>query len=52
LLKTPETVKAASRNFNPFGERRGSPGGRFGSRKQTVIFAELNTASAPVVWST
>jgi hypothetical protein len=45
-------VKAASRNLVPFGDRRGSAAGRFGSRKQTCSFAELNAASGPVVWST
>jgi hypothetical protein len=52
FLKTPFTVKEASRNFVPFGARRGSPGGSKGSRKHVVILAELNAASAPVVWST
>ena len=52
FVKMPLTEKAASRNFVPFGERRGSPAASVGSRKQTVIFTELNAASAPVEWST
>src|SRR5262249_62005363 len=52
FVNTPFTEKAASRNFVPLGWRRGSPGGSVGSRKQTVNFAELKAASAPVVWST
>jgi hypothetical protein len=52
FVKTPLTEKAASMNFNPFGERRGSFAGSVGSRKQTVILTELNAASAPVVWLT
>ena len=53
FVKTPETVViAASRNFVPFGDRRGLPAARVGSRKQTVSFTALNAASGPVVWST
>src|SRR5205823_2710932 len=52
FVNTPLTVIAASRNFVPFGERRGSLAARVGSRKQTVSFAAPNAASAPAVWST
>ena len=52
LVKTPLAEKAASMNFRPFGERRGSVRGSVGSRKQTVILTELKAASAPAVCET